>query len=105
MVVVVVVGFGCIAALGCEELAGITKAVYDAKHLGTTKQSVLHLEVMRHVIRTKGEEKCVGFLDVAKQLFDVALANYYSAKKKKGGRFAQLAPDEHGHHLALHGPR
>ena len=39
---------------------------------------------MRHVIRTKGEEKCVGFLDVAKQLFDVALANYYSAQKKKG---------------------
>ena len=39
---------------------------------------------MRRVIRTKGVEKCAGFLDVCRSLFDVALGNYYTAQRKKG---------------------
>ena len=58
--------------------------MHDAKHLGGKKQHTLYVEVMRHVIRTKGVEKCAGFLDVCRNLFDVALGNYYTAQRKKG---------------------
>ena len=91
-------------ARGREELCGITKAIYDAKHLGAAKQNTLYLEIMRHVVRTDVVEKCAGFLEVTRTLFDVALSSYYAAQKKKGGRSAQLAPDQHKHISPLYGP-